>query len=366
MKIFLIIFCVFCVGCSINPGDENKKPVIVILESHENAAIEKGDKGTEDNMYGFEGGTVKKVDGIYHLFTAECFAPPKIVKTRLAHWKSSDGIEFERVGTIFESTGVMDGKDPRASLWSPMPVYDENTDRWNLFYVSYKSAPNQPWGNLLNHHGRIIRAKSKFKGTNRIGGPYIDQEIILELDEKRDWWEGLQGVDSFYPYKVGNKWYAFYGSNRYSYKIDSEQKSSRWYGVGLAESASLEGEWRRCKQMGPVLFNNRFVENPVVQKVNGDYLVLFDIGHSSSDSVTLGYAISKDGVNWSKQKEVRFKGPDWLGSMRTPLCMIPEGNNEYLIYYTAFNSKRFEPNETPKYHYGFGTIGRLKARIKHN
>ena len=34
-----------------------------------------------------------------------------------------------------------EGKDPRASLWSPLPIWDDDADRWNLFHVAYHSAP---------------------------------------------------------------------------------------------------------------------------------------------------------------------------------------------------------------------------------
>jgi hypothetical protein len=32
------------------------------------------------------------------------------------------------VSTLFESSGEFAGADPRASLWSPLPVYDERED----------------------------------------------------------------------------------------------------------------------------------------------------------------------------------------------------------------------------------------------
>lgn len=66
-------------------------PVIEIEEIIEEPIIEQGDPGTADNAYGFEGDTVIKQDNIYHLFTAEVCGDPKVVKTRLAYWKSEDG-----------------------------------------------------------------------------------------------------------------------------------------------------------------------------------------------------------------------------------------------------------------------------------
>ena len=47
---------------------------------------------SKDNKYGFEGGSVVKVDGVYHLFVAEMAGDPFWVKMRLAHWTSPDAI----------------------------------------------------------------------------------------------------------------------------------------------------------------------------------------------------------------------------------------------------------------------------------
>ena len=37
--------------------------------------------------------------------------------------------------------------------------------------------------------------------------------IIMDPDLADDW-EGLQGTDSFFPFRAGNKWLAFMGSAR--------------------------------------------------------------------------------------------------------------------------------------------------------
>ena len=55
--------------------------------------------------------------------------------------KSADGQDWTRVRPLFESSGDREssgtGEDPRASLWSPMPVYDDAIDRWTLTYGTY-------------------------------------------------------------------------------------------------------------------------------------------------------------------------------------------------------------------------------------
>src|SRR5580692_11753202 len=107
--------------------------------------------GAEGNKYGFEGGRVIKQDGIYHLFTSEMVGDPHWVRMKLAHWKSRDGAHWKRVGTLRESSGEFTGKDPRAALWSPMPIFDEGENLWNLFYVAYQAAPDSPKQWLTNH-----------------------------------------------------------------------------------------------------------------------------------------------------------------------------------------------------------------------
>jgi hypothetical protein len=51
--------------------------------------IAKGMPGTEHNKYGFEGGCVLKLDGVYHLFTSEMVAVPN--GTGLSPFSSETG-----------------------------------------------------------------------------------------------------------------------------------------------------------------------------------------------------------------------------------------------------------------------------------
>ena len=55
--------------------------------------------GAEGNKYGFEGGRVLKLNGIYHLFTSEMVGDPHWVKMRLAHWTSTDRVHWKRPST---------------------------------------------------------------------------------------------------------------------------------------------------------------------------------------------------------------------------------------------------------------------------
>lgn len=280
------------------------------------------------NKYGFEGGRVLKLKGIYHLFTSEMVGDPHWVKMRLAHWTSHDRLHWKRESTLFESSGNLTGKDPRAALWSPMPVYDPVQSRWNLFYVAYQSAPDTPQKWLTNHEGRIWRAVSKTRGPDGVAGPYEDVGVILQRGLDSDPWEGLQGTDSFFPYKVGDKWYAFYGTAH-----TEVPKISLWQ-VGLAWAPDLEGPWKRCTEINPLKIEKAFIENPIVSRLeDGSYVAVYDTNAENA----VGYTFSKDGIHWSPGHElVVQKGKGiWASEVRTPLGLIAEGKDTFTLFYTA-------------------------------
>ncbi len=136
-----------------------------------------------DIRYGFERGRALRVNNTYHLFTSEMMGDPIWVKMRLGHWSSPDGLRWKRVRTLHESSGDYTGRDPRASLWSPMPIWDAATGDWNLFYVAYRSAPNSNGQFRLNYDGHIWRAQSVTAGIGGIEGPYRDMGVVLNLTQ---------------------------------------------------------------------------------------------------------------------------------------------------------------------------------------
>jgi hypothetical protein len=210
--------------------DPSRDVGLTIVSQSDHSLIRPGDPGTQGNKYGFEGGSVVKLGGIYHLFTSEMVGDPRWVKMRLARWTSRDRTTWKREATLYESSGNFDGTDPRAALWAPMPVFSDRTDHWELFYVAYRCAPDTPEKWLGNYEGRIWRAVSTQAGRGGIAGPYNDVGVILEPGKLSDPWEGLQGTDSFYPYKAAGRWYGFYGSAR------TEVKPSAYWKVGLASA----------------------------------------------------------------------------------------------------------------------------------
>jgi hypothetical protein len=315
--------------------------------------------GAEGNKYGFEGGRVIKQDGRYHLFTSEMVGDPHWVRMRLAYWSSPDGRKWTRIATIRESSGDFTGRDQRAALWSPMPVFDHQENRWNLFYVAYQAAPDTPKQWLTNHEGRIWRAISEKPGRSGIGGPYKDVDIVLQRGSDSDSWEGLQGTDSFFPYKVGSSWYALYGSAR----TDS-LPIERWQ-VGLAKAPVLGGPWNRCSGLNPLRIEPRFIENPIVSHLaNGNYIAIYDSHKPNS----IGYTISKDGIHWSSglQLSVQTGRGIWATEVRTPLGLTYEGDGQFTLFYSANEKIAGSQADANGIVLTPGAIGMVKVRLESN
>jgi hypothetical protein len=292
-----------------------------IVSEYPHPVIQEGHANARDIAYGLEGGMVVKENGIYHLITAEMYADIRNNSMRLAHWMSDDRITWRRQSTIATSSGDLAGQDTRAALWGPMPIYDEVDERWNLFYVSYRAC-TRPEG----LDGRIWRAVSANPGRPGIIGPWHDVGVIMSPGPESQAWEGIQGVDSFFPYWVGGRWLAFYGS--------SDIRS--WFRVGLAESPHLSGPWERVPGINPVpLCGPRGTENPIVNQLpDGRWLAMFE---SVFNERGFGYATSDDGITWSDAAELEVHASNSaLRKVRTPLGLIPEEDGSWTIFYTGF------------------------------
>ena len=333
-----------------------------IVEWHEGPVLGEGDPGTEYIKHGFEGGRVIRQDGWYHLFTSEQSGDPKWVKMRMAHWKSEDGLDWQRVSTLFESSGDYTGEDPRAALWSPMPVYNDEDSTWYMTYVAYRCKPDTKQQFLNNHDGRIWQARSLVKGKDGIGGPYEDIAVIQEPGPLADEWEGLQGSDSFFPFKVGNKWLAFTGSAK------TEKLPMEFWGNGLALAPALTGPWIRLSNRSPVDFGTNFSENPIVTQLDDGTLIAVMDSHGTG----FGYSVSVDGLNWSKMKYVQVtnKLDTWWAEFRTPLGLIQEDDGLFTIFFTVMKEGTDYWNHIGEEGYildtGFDSMGMIKLRLTNN
>ncbi|MDR2146333.1 MAG: hypothetical protein LBE91_07740 [Tannerella sp.] len=344
-------------------GFAEDKSLFTVVGGSDEPVINVGSPGTEGIQGGFEGGSVVKINGVYHMFPTERAGEEGIskyydrVKTRVGHWTSTDAIHWTRQSTILQSSGTYalvpednPMNDRRSALWSYMPVFSAENNRWYGFYLAYTTDRNiEP-----NHSfGRIWRCESEVEGIEGIGGPYRDIGIVIEPGLDSQLWEGRQGVASFYPYHTGNGWYAFISGaypfeTKSDYPYDGGSKKKAWY-VGLAKSDKLEGPWTRMgEDINPVTsIHPRFVENPIVSRLpNGLYIAIFDGGPDYLNLPNkMGYTLSKDGLHWSLARYIPFdtKVKRWWTVMRTPLCLILEGDNIYTIVYTAWVNGRFNP-----------------------
>jgi hypothetical protein len=145
---------------------------IVLACVHPKPVLERGSSGTEGNLHGFEGGCCIKLGSTYHLFATEMAGEPAGAHTLLAHWASNNRLDWHRVSTLYKSSENYDGHDPRAALWSPMPIFNESENRWNFFYVAYRAAPNTPTEWLTNFDGRIWRVWPS--------SPYFSPPMVLK------------------------------------------------------------------------------------------------------------------------------------------------------------------------------------------
>jgi hypothetical protein len=348
----------------ITDGYTDSLRLFEIIGGPDKPVIDEGMPGTEGIQGGFEGGTCVKVGNTYHMFPTERAGEAGVeayydrVKTRIGHWESTDASHWKRAGTIYQASGkyaIAEEDNPmndrRAAIWSYNAVFNEKEDRWYGYYLTYTVDRNiQP-----NHSfGRIWCTKSQTKGMEGIGGPYDEGQLIMEPGLDAQPWEGRQGVASFYPYPVKDGWLGFY-AGAYPFKTwaDYPKNTGTGWFIGLAKSASMDGPWKRLDAtVNPVKsINPEFVENPVVSKLpNGAYITVFDGGpdggaHHFPNMV--GYTLSKDGLHWSEARylPLHTKVKRWWSTMRTPLCLIPEGDNVYTIVYAAYNqpNKRFHP-----------------------
>jgi hypothetical protein len=286
------------------------------------------------NKYGFEGGSVVKEGGLYHLFVAEMAGDPFWARMRLAHWSSPDARNWRRASTLYETSGVMDTNDTRFSLWAPMPVFNEREDQWDLFYIAYRPFSSKPT-EVGHMDGRVWRAVSRMKGRGGIGGPYRDVGVVLQPDEGSQSWEGQQGTDSFYPWPAGRKWYGFYGSHNHI-------PQGPWL-VGLAEAPALAGPWKRCVGLNPSPIERKFIENPIVARIGRKFVAVYDSSLDDtnpgyiSDGHHVGVSVSSDGIHWPRGQrlDVQPAAANWSEDIRTPLCLIPEGGGVYTMLYTG-------------------------------
>jgi hypothetical protein len=240
-----------------------------------------------------------------------------------------------------------------------MPVFNEEDSTWYMTYVAYRCAPSTREQFLNNFDGRIWQARSTVKGREGLGGPYEDIGVIQEPGPLADPWEGLQGSDSFFPYKVGMKWLAFTGSAK------TEKLPMKFWGNGLALAPALTGPWIRLSNRSPVDFGTNFSENPIVTELADGSLVAVMDSHGTG----FGYSTSYNGVDWSPMKyvEVTDRLDKWWAEFRTPLGMVPEEDGSFTLFFTVMKDPTdyWDHLGEPGYvlDTGFDSVGKMTLRI---
>jgi hypothetical protein len=335
-----------------------------VSELSETPVVGPDHPGAAGVRFGFEGGTAHKVGGRYFLFTTEVFDEPKTGVSRLVLFDSEDGVSFDKrlvlADTDRDPADPVEGTTP----WSPMAVYDPAAGRWSVFFVVYRQKPGseQPY----NMSGVIGRLDSTSPGHEGIGGPY-SEPVLVDFSAEGDAWEGGAGIVSYFPYLVGEDWYAFFGANTAPTWIEPDSLPQEdntqqiKFHVGLARAESLTGRWTRVSELNPVLMDPEFIENPIVTRVRPDlYAVVYDGGNRHE----ISYAFSSDGVHWEpEQLMVLPEVPAWLDAVRTPLGLIPEDDGTFTLFFTAFDGVNPE-GVHPLWHDGFGYVGRCRVVLE--
>lgn len=324
------------------PKPEPELTTLKLISEHLGPVIgyEHPDVVASKNRSGFETGQVIKTDSVYHMFVNEMFERSHR-DLRISYWTSRDAVNWKRQSTIVESVPGRTANNPRAEVWVTGVVFNEEENAWNIFYVAYRGGDASK-GEIADsdYSGHIWRAKSVKPGHEGIAGPYADMGVLMEPDAFSQEWEGQQAVACFCPYKVGNTWFSMYDGHNHVPK-------GGWPS-GLAFAPNLNGPWTRMPEpFNPLKIVDVFMENEIVTHLkDGRYLMIFD----SFGDQEIGYSLSADGLNWSREKRVKVQSPDNLWAepgdhfTRTPLCSIEEDDGTITVIYTAMtkvNTRNF-------------------------
>ena len=314
---------------ALQPAQSSAGVGLTLLPDTLTCIINASTPGTADNVFGFEDGSVRIVNGTFHMLVSEEYAAPKWVGMRLAHWVSESplgNVGWTRVGTLIldgkemiSTENCSDARDHTAALWSPVAFFDDVAGSWFLTYVGYDCPGNVD--------GVVQLARS---ASGEIGGPYSSVGTLLARNRSAQPWEGAQGDDSFFAYHPpgssgrGGELLALYGSS----------DASSYWSVGLASAASgtVAGPWMRAPSGNPLPVNGQRMENPIVLEVPAPPSATPAAAAAGAGSPTLLLAVFDQigeegegfGLTWSldgkgERSRVRRRGRNW----RSPPSLVP-------------------------------------------
>jgi hypothetical protein len=122
-----------------------------------------------------------------HLTRGQCGATlaslhKQQVNTSLVYYRAPPGpnTTFVFVSVVVCcSTANASGLDPRASLWAPMPTFDEKEQLWHLFYVQYFSAPSNASGSVCPHGERPRPGRQLYPFTQAVNSRNVRICVML-------------------------------------------------------------------------------------------------------------------------------------------------------------------------------------------
>lgn len=107
-----------------------------------------------------------------------------------------------------------------------------------------------------------------------------------------------------------------------------------------------------------------------------DQLILYcfpviSLPNNSDIYQRFGYMLSDNGIQWSKPQIIDLNAhpSKWWGLTRTPLGLISEGDNNYTLFFTAYNKNFYEipgiwsAKNDSVFDGFFASVGMLKLRI---
>jgi hypothetical protein len=337
--------------------DANFSERLTVIDESPAPVIGPDHPGLAGNRSGFEAGVTLKVDGVYHLFVGEMFGRPHL-DLRIAHWRSRDAIHWTRAETVVASDPHRAPTNPISETWMQAVVFDDATQRWNIFYVTYRGGnPDKGEAANMDYEGQVRRAVADVPGNAGLDGKFTDSgTVVMKPDARSQPWEGQQGVDSFFPYRVGGTWVALHGSHNHI-------PPSPWQ-VGVATADRLTStDWVRVPREQPSPIESLFIENPIVLKLpNGHFIAVYDINNypsqpdvAANPSNSVGYSISEDGIRWHQGRPLVVQtspASNWSADLRTPMGLVPEADGTYTLLYSAKMKDR-----------QFWAIGRVRVKL---
>ena len=321
--------------------DANFAERLVLVQESQAPVVGPDQPGLAGNKSGFENGFVLKLDGTYHMFISEMFERPHL-DLRIAHWTSTDAIHWSRKGLVMESRPGRSPTNPFSEVWMQTVIFDKKSDRWNLFYIAYRGGDSAHGeAQNMDYEGVARRAVAQVPGIKGIDGPFKDAGVAMTPGGKdAALWEGQQGLDSFFPYQVGDRWVALHGSHNHF-------PAAPWQ-VGVATAPSMQSSvWTRVPSEQPSPIEGLFIENPIVTRLrNGHYIAVYDANHfapnqpdiAANPANSVGYSISEDGIRWHQGRSLVVQttpASNWAADLRTPLGLVPEEDGTFTLLYTA-------------------------------